>query len=156
MLKKKLVNLFFLLIIFLAGVLVGIGTKQSGIDFKPDENVQIDEEANKEEKITVSLMIDYGNRTVKTFKPVELDEEKNVFGLLKKVSQNNNFELEYDPSKNDMGVFVKGIDGINNDNQESKWWTYWVNNESPMLAADQFKLNDGDVVEWKYGINLNF
>ena len=55
-----------------------------------------------------------------------------------------------------MGVFITNIGGMVNDNKESKWRTYWVNNEIDMVAADQYVLQDGDVIEWKYGAQIDF
>mgnify|MGYP006313394669 CR=1 FL=1 len=46
------------------------------------------------------------------------------------------------------GVFVKGIDSVNND--PSTFWIYKVNDTTPKVAADRMSTRSGDRVVWHF------
>lgn len=46
----------------------------------------------------------------------------------------------------DYGTYVTSINGI--DSTDSTGWVYTVNGEQVTVGADEYQLNDGDVVEW--------
>ncbi len=152
--KKNILNLFFIVIIFFAGVVIGIS-----ININKDAVNDGEEEYSQntsDDIIFANLMVDYGNGKVKTYNNIELKQGQSVLNLLEKICADNNLELEYDPPKDSLGVFITNIDGIVNDGSSNKWWTYWVNNKMAMKAADQFILQDGDIIEWKYGAQIEF
>jgi K+-transporting ATPase A subunit len=35
------------------------------------------------------------------------------------------------------------------DDEDQRWWQYYVNGELGPVAADRQKVNDGDIIEWK-------
>ncbi|MGG2091762.1 DUF4430 domain-containing protein [Bacillus sp. S13(2024)] len=51
------------------------------------------------------------------------------------------------------GVYVKGIDGLMAG--ETSGWSYEVNNKSPMVGADSYKLEAGDVVAYRFVLDWN-
>ncbi|CAG9614336.1 hypothetical protein BACCIP111899_03563 [Bacillus rhizoplanae] len=51
------------------------------------------------------------------------------------------------------GVYVKGIDGLMA--SETSGWSYEVNNKSPMVGADSYKLEVGDVVAYRFVSDWN-
>lgn len=71
-----------------------------------------------------------------------------VFSLLDELSKREDFEMSY-KMYSEMGVFVESIDGVKN-GTDGKYWQYWVNNELPMVAADNLQVQGGDTVEWKF------
>lgn len=46
----------------------------------------------------------------------------------------------------DYGTYVTSINGV--DSTDSSGWTYTVNGQEVTVGADEYQLNDGDVVEW--------
>lgn len=58
------------------------------------------------------------------------------------------FEAENYPS---LGYFVKSINGIKNSG--GYYWTLYVNSKYSNIGASQYKLKEGDRVEWKYQNN---
>lgn len=101
-----------------------------------------------EQPKTVSLMLDYGDGTVKTFTDIQLKENETLFDVTKKIVEANNIAFAYDPP-GQYGIFVKAIAGLNG-GTDGKYWTYWVNNKMGEVAADQYKLKAGDAAEWKF------
>lgn len=47
------------------------------------------------------------------------------------------------------GTFVVSIAGVENGRSHNNW-LYWVNDEFANMASDEYHLEDGDVVLWKY------
>lgn len=72
---------------------------------------------------------------------LEATDGRSVFQLLKQYHK-----VDYDSSK--MGVFVQAIDGIRN--KEGHYWTYSVNGKPATLACDNYIVNKGDTIVWKY------
>jgi len=105
----------------------------------------------QQEKIYVSLMVDFQDGKVITCTGQQLiEEKKTVLNLLETCSKNteNPFELVYDVHP-EWGAFVKQI-GNKESGKDNKYWQYWVNNEYSQVGASQFQLQDGDIVEWKF------
>jgi hypothetical protein len=94
---------------------------------------------------SVLLVIDYGEGNVSSYN-LEVENEITAFDLLKNTTDKENIPLE--TQQYDFGVFVKSVNGL--ESTAEKAWIYFVNNESGTIAADQQKVNPGDVVEWKY------
>lgn len=109
--------------------------------YSPTENSQ--QEIKPAYNITV--IIDYGNGTIETFTGINLDPPNTtVFHALLLVAV---VEYHYEGPY----VFVDAINDVrNNENNNNKWWQYWVNGELPMIAANKCYLNSNDIVEWRY------
>jgi hypothetical protein len=46
------------------------------------------------------------------------------------------------------GSFVTAIDGIANTNDT--YWMFYVNNELPSVASDQYQTKNSDKIEWRF------
>lgn len=94
---------------------------------------------------TVEILVNFGDgRIVSEEFPYDL--EQTPFSVLQMVVNKN--ELEMETENYDFGVFVKSISGFESTPEMA--WIYFVNGESGSVAADQYKLKPGDLVEWKY------
>lgn len=87
-----------------------------------------------------------------TTKEVEFYEGDNAFELF--IAQDE-FDVDYNKSR-----FIEGINGIFEEDtgkiDEDGWeiWTYWalyVNNEYSFKALDEILLEDGILIEFRYG-----
>jgi len=105
------------------------------------------EEVNQE--ITVVLIIDFDNGNISNYNGVKIGEERTVFYLLKKVTEENNLEFSFKEYP-DLGVLVESIGSVKNDFGINKWWQYWVNEQYATVGADKYELKNNDLVEWKY------
>lgn len=90
-----------------------------------------------------------------TTKEVEFYEGDNAFELF--IAQDE-FDVDYDSSS--FGIFINGINNVYGENtgkiDEDGWeiWTYWalyVNNEYSFEALDKILLEDGILIEFRYG-----
>lgn len=88
----------------------------------------------------ITLIVDYGNGTVKTWEDFELsDYNTTAFDALK-----NWCDIEYTDYGN-MGILVEGVDGISGN------WLYSINDEFPGVSANKYNLKNGDTVKWIFG-----
>jgi uncharacterized protein DUF4430 len=55
---------------------------------------------------------------------------------------------EVDLQESTMGVFVKAIDSIKN--EQGYFWLYSVNDSAGTVAGDKYITSDGDIVKWHY------
>ena len=142
---KLLAKIIIVIAVFIAGFYLGGQQVLSPSDGSP---VAADQQT-AEEEIQVNLMLDFGNGQVRTFNQIKLAKDFTVFGLLEKVTTENNFELK-SKDYGELGVFIEAIGDIKNDTAGDRFWQYWVNNEYAQVGASNYQLADGDIVEWKY------
>jgi len=138
--EKFRIIIFIIIILFAAGLLF---TYKNFKATTPAEN----KETIQDQETQVTLKINTGVNSYEYSEKIKKDAT--VFDLIKETSTKENFSLEYQNSS--MGVFVEGIYGVKNDNQAQKYWTFLVNGDFAEVGASQYKLSEGDVVEWKYG-----
>ncbi len=105
---------------------------------KMDLSLELKEEISEGYK----LIIDDGESVVE----FESLEARTALELLRKGVEVN--ELEMMVKEYDFGSMVESINGLIN--TKDKAWIYYVNGESATVGADQYELNDGDEIEWKY------
>ncbi len=107
---------------------------------QPDVNQPINEK--------VSLMLDFGNGTIKTFTDLDFTENQSAFDLLKQITEKNNIGLLYKDYGGDLGIFIESIGQVKNNN--NSWWQYWVNNKYAEKGAGNYLVQPGDVIEFKF------
>ncbi len=134
---KKPIIVILALLIFSGGVWVVSSQKE------PLAEVQ----GVQEEVFTADLVLDFSEEKVATYSGVKTTE-KTILGLLLQTAAENDFEVDYDSPRGEMGAFVKAIDGVENTNES--FWQFWLNGEYGQVAMDQQEIKDGDMVEIKF------
>ncbi len=98
----------------------------------------------------VSLIIDFGNGTVKYYKLlVVYGENDTVFDLLMATG----LEIDYTeyPEFNDVFInCIAGVCGMQTSENSGMYWLFYVNAEMSQRGAKQTTVTEGDVVEWVY------
>lgn len=103
--------------------------------------------ANQETTIQTSLQIDrQDGSTVKVF-GVKMEKDSTALSQLQKAAVDNNITIEVKTS--DFGSYVDSLDGLKG-GTDGKYWLYSVNGKEAAVGADQYKLAEGDVAEWKF------
>jgi len=88
----------------------------------------------------ISLIVDYGNGTIRTWEDFELsDYNTTAFDALK-----NWCEIEY-TDYGDMGILVESVDHIRGN------WRFSINDDFPGVSANKYNLQNGDIVKWIFG-----
>lgn len=141
--KILIAVLFFLLAAYILGWfkifdIIQPSLQQSTFN-RPSPPTQLESE-----KVSI-LEIDFGDGE-KLSLPYKFEEGKSVYDVLSDALTQKGIPLEV--QKYDFGILVKSIAGRNNTPQKA--WVYFVNGVSGDVAADQYKLREGDQIEWKY------
>lgn len=133
---------YFLAFIIVA-VLAGIGIGIYALNFQaptvsPESKV---ETPQKSEKAT--LIIDDGKGEVEKYQ-VEAGENADAFGVLQ------DSEVEFKYSNSDMGIMINSIEGVENNQDEEKYWMFYVDGEMAEKGAGQKEVEAGDKLKFKY------
>lgn len=118
---------------------------------KPENSPQIINSPKEElsqkksdtQKITVTLKLP------ETSYQLQIPENSSAYDLLEiaKVQKGFSFTAKSFPV---MGYLVDSINGIKGGDQVGYYWIYFVNDKEAIVGVSNYKLKDGDVVEWKY------
>lgn len=98
------------------------------------------------QEITTSLQIDKGEGSAVKVYTVKVKEGETALDQLHHASAANGFAVETKDSS--YGAFVQGIDGLAGG--ASSYWLFSVNGKAAEVGAGDYKLQEGDVVEWKF------
>ncbi len=101
---------------------------------------------NKSKKINASLIINFGNESWNF--NITLNNSATVYSLLMKGAEENNFTVSTTYYPQYQSYFINSIAGVKNGN--GKYWQYWINGKYGEVSANLQKLENGDVVEWKF------
>ncbi len=100
----------------------------------------------QEQEAEVVLKIDTGQQSYEFEEKVK--KETSVFELISQAASREGFVLDYEDSA--VGVYIEGIYGIKNDAKSNKFWMFYINGQLSQVGASEYKLQGGEVVEWKY------
>jgi len=95
----------------------------------------------------VNYIINFGEDNI-VEEQLFLLKDSTVFSLLQDLVQKRNFKIETSHYEG-MGVLVESIDGVQN-GIDDKYWQYWVNDELPMVSADNTQVEKEDIIEWRF------
>ena len=133
--KAKLIALVLLLLIA-AVVYTSLTARQS-------PPLPTKKEAPVQEK--AFLVLDFGENEIINYQTTISDGDT-AYSILEKLTNEQKIELQ--TQQYDFGIFVKSIGG--KESTAELAWIYFINDEAGKIAADQLKLKNNDVVEWKY------
>ena len=84
----------------------------------------------------------------------EFEEGETAFDILTQAARAYNIQLDSRGSSISM-VYVKGINYIYEyDYGEQSGWMYYVNGIAPSVNSGEYKLRDGDVIQWMYSRDI--
>lgn len=89
--------------------------------------------------------------------PVEcsFEEGESVFDVFNRVVRENKIHMEFVETPAYNSVYIEGIGNLYEfDGGPQSGWMYCVNGEFPNYGCSTVKLQDGDVVEWVYTLDL--
>lgn len=86
-------------------------------------------------------------------KEVEFEEDDSVYDVLKRELDNEKILME--ASFTGKSVYIEGIDNIYEFScGDLSGWQYSVNGEFPGKSCSDYKLENNDVIEWRYTCEL--
>ncbi len=148
MVKKFFSFLLLLLAVGISGWLVWQGSLSR--DYHPpvlkDERPKQTTSTPTSQQITATLSIEGFSPPVFHY---SFATSTTVLEYLRRVNQDYpalNLKLK---DYQDLGVLVVGLGTLVN-GQDNKYWHYFVNGNLPLLGADKYIFQDGDLIEWKF------
>lgn len=83
----------------------------------------------------------------------EIEKGDTVYDVLKEASIKN--KIHFETTGNVSNIYVEGINYIYEfDFGDLSGWVYHVNGKSPSVGCGEYKLSDGDEIEWLYSCEL--
>lgn len=108
--------------------------------------------ATERQERAVSVMLDFGDGTVRTYEGVAIAEGETLFDVMRRLSERGDgFVFRYQPP-GAYGILIDQI-GDKVGGTDGKYWLWYENNRMGQVASDAYVLAPGDVIEWKF-INL--
>jgi len=82
---------------------------------------------------------------------IEVKDNANVFEVMQELQKEspplNTFNFKYKEHIG-LGVFIEEINGIKGG--DGSYWMYYVNGISANVGVSNYKINNGDIISWKY------
>jgi hypothetical protein len=149
--KKELLGIILFGVI-LTAILIGLYLNKPQDDI-PDNTCEWENDpfriTYKETVINITLILDFGNGTIETYTEITLTNSyTSSFDLLQSKAEVDFYCRKFG---NRLSFFVTGVNGLNEDLSQGKFWQFWVNGQYAQVASNVYVLSDNDVIEWKYG-----
>lgn len=143
---KIIAKIIIIIAVFVFGFVLG-----QKYTVAPSEKVDLSTDNQQiQEERTANLMFDFGDGDIKAFNNIIVNDGETIFDLVKEVAAKNNIKLGYKDYGGDLGVLIESIGEKKNNFDAGYYWQYWANNDYAKVGAGTYKLNDGDIIEWKY------
>lgn len=82
-------------------------------------------------------------------KKMTVSKGDTVYDVLKEACSENGIRLT--ASNSTFGIYVSGINNIDEkDCGKNSGWTYWVNDNMPMVTCGKYTVNNGDEIKFSY------
>ncbi len=84
---------------------------------------------------------------------IDISEGDTVYTVLTEAARK--YKIQFENDGNASYVYISGINYLYEfDYGDLSGWVYTVNGERPSVGAGAYKLKDGDVIEWRYTLDL--
>lgn len=150
--KKKIISFVILMLLILSVAIIWQVQNKKINTASLNQNTNETQKNTPSSKVQVNFKFD-NDTTFSLQYPYSSADERtlNLLYLTEKLAQEQNWEFttqDYD----ELGTLVTQIkDKVNG--QDQKYWQYKVNQKTPLVAADQYILQVGDVVDWAFRIS---
>ena len=138
---KNLRNLILVVIIFVAGFLVGQSV-QAPTSLTPPANQAADVSAKK-----VLIGLYFAPEQV-SFYPIEWREDLTALTATQALAGDNDLAFKTQ-DYGELGTLITQI-GAKVNGDGNSYWQYWVNKDQVQVAANAYVLQPQDILEWKF------
>lgn len=123
--------------VFALAAITFVHTSQAPIRQTPVQQVA------QSSSVTLTIQSLYAN------KPIEVTQNETVLEVLQGLNEQDPKLSLTTKEYSGMGALITGMHGLIN-GKDHKYWQYKVNGVMPQIGADQYKLKNGDSVEWLF------
>jgi hypothetical protein len=100
----------------------------------------------------ITLIVDFNNGTIETTE--NITQENSFTSVFDLMAFHNQIIYEMFTFGSSHSFLITSINNLENNEQETNYWQYWVNGEYAMVASNEYQLENNDTVTWIYGKNL--
>ncbi len=100
----------------------------------------------------ITLIVDFNNGTIET--TLNITQEDSFTSIFDLIAFHNQIIYEMFTFGSSHSFLITSINNLGNNEQETNYWQYWVNEEYAMVACNEYQLENNDTVTWIYGNNL--
>ena len=79
----------------------------------------------------------------------EISEEISVYDFMYNLRTKGEIDFK-EKTYSGMGKFIEEINGIKNG---ESYWIYYINGEKANIGVSNYKINEGDIISWRYEKN---
>ena len=97
--------------------------------------------------IQTSAQLDRGDGSAVKLYTLRAEKDITALEQLQRITNVNNISLEIKTEC--YGSYADSLNGLNG-GTDGNYWMYSVNAKTAEVGADQYKLAEGDVVEWRF------
>lgn len=150
--KKKIISFVILMLLILSVAIIWQVQNQKINTTSLNQNTNETQKNTPSSKVQVNFKFD-NDTTFSLQYPYSSDSERtlNLLYLTEKLAKEQNWTFatqDYD----ELGTLVTQIkDKVNG--QDQKYWQYKVNQKTPLISANKYILQVGDVVDWEFRIS---
>lgn len=130
-------------IIILAVVIVGVYLYQDNKDDKNEVAVTNNEEVSE---LSVTTTIDDG--AVQNSYDKMVSSGTTALEVINLVSAEEDLVLGI--TEYDFGILIDSIDGVGEDTNDGKYWSFYINDEMSMVGISDYVVSDNDDILMKY------
>jgi len=97
--------------------------------------------------VNATVTIDFGDGSI--ISKIITSKNNTAYGFLMEFGSLEDFNIKATYYGQFDSLFVDSIAGYEG-GKNNHYWIYYVNEVSGYVGADKQKVNDGDIIEWKY------
>jgi len=138
--SKKIIWLSFIILFFVFFIFVlvkNIEENTNSISSPPPAPTQIEK--------TGQAFLEIDEKKLETI----ITKEENIYDFMVKLKKEGKIDFK-DKNYYGMGMFIEEINGIKNGDKN---WIYYVNGKKANIGVSNYKINNGDIISWKYEKN---
>jgi len=139
---KIIVGVIILAVIILAGVLWQNNNEDNNSNTTESTNTTVEET----DEISIITIIDSGD--TKTSYDKNVSSGTTALEVLNLVSEEDGIVLG--TTEYDFGIMIDSIDGVGENVDDGKYWSFYVNDEMSMVGLTDYTVSDNDVILMKY------
>ena len=141
--SKIIIGVVILVVIIIVGMLVQNNNEE---DQANNTTKVVNEAVEDTSDLSVTTVIDNGDNTTSYDKKVS--SGTTALELINLISSDDGIVLG--TTEYDFGTIIDSIDGVGDDTDDGKYWSFYVNDELSVVGMGDYPVNDNDSILMKY------
>lgn len=141
--SKIIIGVAILVVIIIAGALVQNNSEEDNAN---NATNTVNEAAEDTSDLSITTVIDNGDTTASYDKKVS--SGTTALEVINLIATDDGIVLG--TTEYDFGTIIDSIDGVGDDTEDGKYWSFYVNDELSSVGMGDYPVNDDDSILMKY------